>query len=84
MGNGCEKSGDGWKYRGRGFIQVTGKFNYTECGKDLKLDLVNNPELLETSPAIVLSAGWFWNKHNLNHIADKEDIQTITLCINDK
>jgi len=82
IGNGTEASGDGWKYRGRGFIQVTGKHNYTECDKELKLDLVNKPEQLEDAPAAVLSAGWFWNKNNLNALADKEDVLGLTRRIN--
>lgn len=82
MGNGPEESGDGWRYRGRGFIQVTGKNNYTLCGKALGLDLVSTPELLEDPKYIVLSAGWFWNANGLNAFADKEDIVNMTKRIN--
>jgi len=82
MGNGPESSGDGWKYRGRGLIQITGRNNYTACSKGLGLDLINNPELLEKSPAAVLSAGWFWNENKLNLIADTEDITLLTRRIN--
>lgn len=82
MGNGDEKSGDGWKYRGRGILQITGKFNYQKCGASLGIDLEANPELLETLPYLVLSAGWFWKTNGLNPMADKEDIQAMTRRIN--
>lgn len=83
MGNGNEASGDGWKYRGRGLIQLTGKNNYTICGQSIKLNLINNPDLLITTPeASVKAACWFWNKNNLNGLADKDDIKTITKRIN--
>lgn len=83
MGNGDEASGDGWKYRGRGLIQLTGKCNYEACGKAIGLDLLCNPDLLtESAEASVLAACWFWNKNNLNQFADKDDIITITKRIN--
>lgn len=69
MGNGDEASGDGYKYRGRGLIQVTGKNNYTACGAVLGLDLVTSPELLESSMNAALSAGWFWNTNGLNALS---------------
>ena len=83
MGNGDEASGDGWKYAGKGLIQLTGKANYTECGNSLGLDLVNHPDMIITSPeTCVETACWFWNKNNLNRYADKDDIITITKRIN--
>ena len=83
MGNGNEASGDGWKYRGRGLIQLTGKNNYTICGQSINLNLVNNPDLLINTPeASVKAACWFWDKNNLNSLADKDDIKTITKRIN--
>ena len=82
MGNGDEASGDGFRYRGRGLIQVTGKNNYTACGEALGCDLLSEPELLETSPGAVLSAGWFWAANNLNQYADSGDIVTMTKRIN--
>lgn len=82
MGNGDENSGDGWKYRGRGLIQLTGKSNYINCGNDLNIDIVNNPDLLLEPKYSLLSACWFWNKNNLNSFADKDDIITITKKIN--
>lgn len=82
MGNGNEASGDGWKYRGRGLIQLTGKNNYTACKDEMKIDIVNNPDLLLVPEYALKSACWFWNKNNLNQYADKDDIMTITKRIN--
>ena len=82
MGNGNEASGDGYRYRGRGFIQVTGRSNYEACGEALGIDLVSNPELLEQPEYVVLSAGWFWSDNSLNALADKEDIVGLTKRIN--
>lgn len=81
-GNGNEQSGDGWKYRGRGFIQITGKDNYTALSKDTKTDYVKNPDLLLNEADSMISALWFWKKHNLNALADKDDIRAITKKIN--
>jgi putative chitinase len=69
MGN--TEDGDGWKYRGRGVIQLTGKENYTNCGNALGIDLIGSPELILTKKYAALSAGWFWNKRDLNSIADQ-------------
>lgn len=74
--------GEGAKYRGRGLIQVTGKFNYIACGKDLGLDLVNKPELLEEPFYAVESAGWYWGLRNINAAADADDIVKITKLVN--
>lgn len=82
MGNGPEESGDGWKFRGRGLIQLTGKNNYTKCSQDISLDIVNNPDLLLSVGGAVKSALWFWKKNNLNQYADKEDIVGMTKVIN--
>jgi putative chitinase len=82
MGNDVESSGEGWKYRGRGIKQLTGKENYERCGSGLGVDLVDNPDLLLDPKYAALSAGWFWNKHNLNDLADKGDIETMTKRIN--
>lgn len=74
LGNGDELSGDGWKYRGFGFIQTTGKFNQLKVMGELGL---NNPEQLKEDRNAMLSAGYFWNINKLNSIADKgltEDI----------
>lgn len=82
MGNGTEETGEGWKYRGRGIKQLTGKDNYERCGSGLGVDLVSKPDLLLEPRYAALSAGWFWNKHNLNDLADKADIETMTKRIN--
>ena len=82
MGNGPESSGDGWKYRGRGFIQLTGKDNYTACGKALGHDLVNDPDYLLTPKGAIQSAVWYWNSRNLSPLADQNDILTVTKKIN--
>lgn len=82
MGNGPESSGDGFRYRGRGLIQLTGKSNYEACGKGLGLDLVKSPELLETPAVASLSAAWFWNSRNINAAADARDFVRVTRLIN--
>ena len=82
MGNGSEASGDGWRYRGRGVKQLTGKENYERCGSGLGVDLVGNPDLLLDPKYAALSAGWFWNKHNINQLADRGDIEMMTRRIN--
>ena len=82
MGNGDEGSGEGWKYRGRGLIQLTGKDNYRACGEALGVDLLENPDLVATPQYAALSAGWFWDKNHLNTYADKNDMQGLTKKIN--
>jgi putative chitinase len=83
MNNGNEASGDGWKYRGRGLIQLTGKENYTKCGDALKIDLVNKPDLpAQDANAAVAAAIWFWDSRKLNTYADQDNIKTITKLIN--
>lgn len=74
--------GDGAKFKGRGYIQITGRANYTELSKALNIDFVNNPELLEQEANAILSALWFWNKKKLNIFADEDNISTITKRIN--
>lgn len=82
LGNGDEASGDGWRYRGRGVIQLTGKNNYQACGAALKLDLVKSPELVEQLLHACRTAGWFWSSRNLNVLADAGDFVGITKGIN--
>jgi len=82
MGNGNEESGEGWKYHGRGLIQLTGKDNYTLCGDSLQADLLHHPELLVGQQYAALSAGWFWRKHGLNELADTKQYETMTKRIN--
>ena len=69
MGNGDEASGDGYKFRGRGYIQLTGHDNYAEFDSVVDDDILSNPDLVATKYPL-LSAAWFWNKVNLNPIAD--------------
>lgn len=82
LGNTPQKDGDGQLYKGRGLIQVTGKYNYRECGKILGYNLVADPQILEHPLYATLSAGWFWNLRNLNTYADKDLAREITKRIN--
>lgn len=82
MGNGTAGSGDGWRYRGRGLIQITGREMYGLCGEGLGLDLIANPEMLEAPLYAALSAGWYWQHKRLNRYADKGDIRGMTRIIN--
>lgn len=86
MGNGDEKSGDGWRYRGRGPIQLTGKDNYRAFANDYFDDpetLLNDPDLLtDHIPTSLLAAVWFWQKNKLNVQADAGDIKLMTKKIN--
>ena len=82
LGNGNEESGDGWRYHGRGVIQLTGKDNYANCGSGLGVDLVGDPDRLLDPQYAALSAGWFWNKKGLNDLADTGDYETMTKRIN--
>ena len=80
MGN--TEPGDGWKYRGRGLFQVTGRANYAACGEALGLDLINQPTLLEQPQYAAMSAAWFWSMKDLSTLADKGDFVKITRRIN--
>jgi putative chitinase len=82
MGNGAEQSGDGWKYRGRGLIQITGKNNYVQFSTDVKRPLNEVLVYLDTPRGCVHSATWYWNKNHLNNLADKNDIKGLTKSIN--
>lgn len=79
---GNDKPGDGWRYRGRGLFQLTGKANYRDAGVALGLDLVGQPELLEEPEAAALTAAWYWSKHGLNAAADRGDLLAVTKTIN--
>lgn len=74
--------GDGIRYKGRGLIQITGRANYAQIEKELVIDCVNKPELLESPDNATLTAGWFWNSRMLNDLADKQDFIKITKKIN--
>jgi putative chitinase len=82
MGNGPAESGEGWKFRGRGLKQLTGKDNYTRCGASLGVDLVSNPDLLLEPMYAARSAGWFYKVNNLSAFADVGDIKGMTKKIN--
>ncbi|MNP38453.1 Chitinase class I [compost metagenome] len=80
MGN--TAPGDGWRYRGRGLIQVTGKANYQNAGAALGLDLVAHPELLKQPGHAAMSAAWYWSANGLNELADAGQFEKITRKIN--
>jgi len=82
MGNGDEASGDGWKYRGRGLIQLTGKDNYTRFGEYAEISSEDAAEYLETPRGAVHSACWFWYANDLNTYADAGDFVGMTKRIN--
>jgi putative chitinase len=80
MGN--ESAEDAAKYIGRGLIQLTGKENYANCGLGIGVDLLSNPDWLATPKYAALSAGWYWNKRNLNSDADSGNVESMTRKIN--
>lgn len=82
MGNGNELSGDGFRYRGRGLLQLTGKNNYQEFADYIEVPVEDVPEYLETFEGAVHSACWYWEKNNLNKYSDIGDITNQTLKIN--
>lgn len=82
MGNGDESSGDGYRYCGRGLIQLTGKNNYQAFADSMECSLESAVEYLATFEGAVQSACWFWETNNLNSLADAGDIKAMTKCIN--
>lgn len=84
MGNGNEESGDGWKYRGRGLIQITGKNAYRGFGVLIgrQDEVLTFPEMVAQPELASLSAGWFWQTNGLNGLADLKDIKAMTRRIN--
>ena len=82
MGNGDMESGDGYRYCGRGLIQLTGKSNYQAFADSLEMNVEDVPEYLGTFEGAAQSACWFWETNNLNQWADKGDIVTLTKRIN--
>jgi putative chitinase len=82
MGNGPEASGDGWRYAGKGLIQLTGRTNYTLFANAIDMPLEEVPVYLETFDGAVHSACWFWDTNRLNQFADSGDIDTMTRRIN--
>ena len=82
MGNRDESSGDGYRFRGRGCIQLTGHANYFHAGNACGEDFVMNPDLVATPKYAAMTAGWFWNTHKLNQYADIRDYTMMTKKIN--
>lgn len=82
MGNGDEQSGDGWRYCGRGLIQLTGKDNYTFFAASIGIEVEEASEYLATFEGAAQSACWFWEQNNLNRFADAGDIKGLTRAIN--
>lgn len=81
-GNRDEASGDGWRYRGRGLIQLTGRANYTSAATALNRPYLEQPDLVVEPAEACLTAGWFWDAHRLNALADAARIDDITRAIN--
>jgi len=73
---------DGWNFRGRGLIQITGRSNYKACGEVLKIDLENQPATLAEEKYAALSAGWFWQSRNINAAAERDDLTGVRKLVN--
>lgn len=85
MGNLTEASGDGWKFRGRGYLQTTGKNNYGDLSTAMNdPDIIANPDIVATPKYACLSAGYYWHKNKLNLVADKGDAEAIIVEITKK
>ena len=82
LGNGPESSGDGWKFRGRGLIGLTGKDNYTRASKGLGVFYNISPESVSLPKHAALTSAWFWHIYNCNDPADRGDIDAVTRKIN--
>lgn len=82
MNNGPEESGDGFRFCGRGLIQLTGRANYTKFAEDLGMSIEDTIAYLETPNGAVASAGWFWDNNKLNQYCDSNDFITLTKRIN--
>lgn len=82
VGLGNKYKGDGYKFRGRGLIQLTGRANYIAYGKAIGKNLTSNPSVVSTPQFAIDAAGWFWESRNLNTYADRDDIEAITKRVN--
>ncbi len=81
-GNGEPASGDGWRYRGRGLLQLTGRANYAAAAAGLKRPYIEQPELVSQPSDAALTAAWYWSEHGINSLADKGDTAGVTRRIN--
>lgn len=81
LGNGKPESGDGYKYRGRGYIQLTGAVNYLLFGQKIGVKLLLDPDLVATKYPLT-SAAWFWNRNNINKYADLNNCEKVTRAVN--
>ena len=81
-GNGDEASGDGWRYRGRGPLQITLRNNYAECGEAIDVPLLDDPDLLLEPEAGALAAGWYWHRAGCNNVADEGDFEGVSGLVN--
>jgi putative chitinase len=82
MGNRGEASGDGYRFRGRGFIMLTGRDNYTATAKGSGIPLVDQPELLGHTDKAAQASAWFWTSRRINAAADNDDIDAVTVLVN--
>jgi putative chitinase len=82
MGNRDESSGDGYRFRGRGCIQLTGSTNYFNAGKALGMDFWADPDVVATPKYAALTAGWFWSTHKCNEVSSSQDWTKLTKIIN--
>lgn len=76
------ETGDGVKYRGRGFLQLTGRVNYQNAREALSIDLVGQPDLAAELDTAALITAWYWQQHNCNELADARDFRAITIAVN--
>jgi len=82
LGNGDEASGDGWRFRGRGLKQLTGRYNYTQAALALGQPYVERPDLVAEPGGACLTAAWFWSQHGCNTFADSSQWDAITRVVN--
>ena len=82
LGNGSAGSGDGWRYRGRGLIQITGRDNYARTGAELGYNLIDHPDRLEEPYLAAMSAAEWWHRHGCNQLADTGDMASVTRRVN--
>jgi putative chitinase len=82
MGNGPESSGDGYRFRGRGLIQLTGHDNYAHFAHAIGMEVDDVVHYLATPEGAAMSAGWFWDSHHCNPPADAQDVVRVTKIIN--